>query len=307
MKLKVVFSGFLFCLFSFMPFIFVNGQENKDIRINEVLINSLDSNQKTIHGGWVELYNGGDSAVNIAGYFFTNDINNPTKYAIPDSGKEMLLVGHSYKVFYSLDTKLIDSSRLSFTLDDSTILQNGKGFIALFDTNGTTLISSVTYNIDGSEPGVSYGVDENGTSDTLSWITLTTPTPGSKNMAVVAKKEESGSGMLIALIVLGVVFALFFISRWSKKSKSKKDGSDSDDNKEVANNAIASVVSEPANEDEVIQDEIVAAIAMALHLYNQDSTGHETEQTGFRLDPNHVKNAPWANKMFTLRKLPIIK
>jgi len=305
-KLKVVFSGFLFCLFSFMPFIFVNGQENKDIRINEVLINSLDSNQKTIHGGWVELYNGGDSAVNIAGYFFTNDRNNPTKYAISYSGKEMLLAGHSYMVFYALDTKL-DSSKLSFTLDDSTILHNGKGFIALYDTNGTTLISNVTYNIDGLVPGVSFGVDENVASDTLSWITFTNPTPGSKNMAVVAKENETGRGMLIALIVLGVVLILFFISRWSQKSKSKKDGSESDENREVVNNATTSVVSEPLTGDEVVQDEIVAAIAMALHLYNQDSTGHETEQTGFRLDQNHVKNAPWANKMFTLRKLPIIK
>lgn len=307
MKLKVVFSGFLFFLFSFMPFIIVNGQGIKDIRINEVLINTLDTNQKTIHGGWVEIFNSGDSAIDIAGCYFTNDPNNSSKYSISNPGSGLILNGHSYMVFYSSNSSISNAPRLNFSLNDTSILQNGKGYIALFDTNGTTLINGITYNIAAFSKGGSYGIDETGDTNTTSWINFTTPTRGAKNLAEVSKEKESGNGMMIALIVLGAVFILFFISRWSKKNKSKKNGSTPDDTIGVENNSTSSVVSQPAPGEEVVNDEIVAAIAMALHLYNNDSNEHEIEQTGFRLDKNHIKNAPWANKMFTLRKLPIIK
>jgi hypothetical protein len=306
-KLKVVFSVFLLFSFSFMPFLDVTGQGIKDVRINEVLINTIDTNQKTIHGGWFELFNSGDSAVNIAGCYFSNDLLNPSKYTIPDLGELSFLHSGAYIVFYACNNTVSDSTRLNFTLNDISVLRNGKGYIAFFDSVDTALIDCVTYDIALQKPGISFGIDENEGIDTLSWKVFINPTPAAKNISIVPEKKDSGRGMLVTLGVLTVVIILYMISRRIGKSKSGNNGSKESENEIVEKNAVSSVAPPSGSDGSAVNDEIVAAIAMALHLYNNDSSVHETEQTGFRLDKTHIKNSSWSNKMFTLRKLPIIK
>ncbi|PVX27150.1 MAG: hypothetical protein CW716_03805 [Candidatus Bathyarchaeum sp.] len=137
---------------------------------------------------WIELYNAGTQTIDLTGLYLTDNLNNPTRWQFPEGTtigpKEYLIIwadsdgGDNYATF-GLDA-------------------NGEE-IGLFDSDGVTLIDSVTYVKQIQD--VSYGRYPDGGS---SWNYLLSATPGSSNQEP-DPESESSVWTLVLLIVVFVV------------------------------------------------------------------------------------------------------
>lgn len=137
------------------------------VRISEV----LPSNKYNItdedgdRSDWAELYNGGPSAVSLAGYYLSDDSLNPAKWALPDitlgSGEYLL-------VFLSGKDRRDGELHASFKLSSTDA--------GLFFTNFNGLRQDVITVPEGLSDNVSIGRGEDG-----SLLYYARPTPGERN------------------------------------------------------------------------------------------------------------------------------
>jgi hypothetical protein len=119
---------------------------------------------------WIEIYNGGDVAINLAGYGVTDDLTKPTKYEIPTGYPSVTTVpAHGYLLIWC------DSQTDQGPLHTSFNLSAGGEQIGVYEPSGDA-VSELTYGPQTSD--VSYGRTTDG-ADT--WQTFTTPTPGASN------------------------------------------------------------------------------------------------------------------------------
>lgn len=90
---------------------------------------------------WLEIYNYGTSAVNIGGMYLTDNLSVPTKWRIPD-GKpaETTIPPQGYLLIWADNDTTDAGLHANFELDA------GGEEIVLFDTDGSTLIDSVTFD-----------------------------------------------------------------------------------------------------------------------------------------------------------------
>ncbi|PVX26551.1 MAG: hypothetical protein CW716_05765 [Candidatus Bathyarchaeum sp.] len=137
---------------------------------------------------WIELYNAGTETIDLTGMYLTDNLNNPTRWQFPEGttiGPEEYLI-----VWADADG---GDNYAAFGLD-----ANGEE-IGLFDSDGVTLIDSVTYVKQIQD--VSYGRFPDGGS---SWNYLLSATPGSSNQEPAPESESS----LWTLVLLVVVFVV---------------------------------------------------------------------------------------------------
>ncbi len=123
---------------------------------------------------WVELYNTTAQSVDLSGAYITDLISNPTKAQLPAG---TIVAAGGYLV---LD---IDDTTFGFKLGSDEEF-------AIFAQDGQTLIDSVDWAEGQSPSGGSYGRVPNATGE---FATITTPTPGSAN---VATTSSCGNGIL---------------------------------------------------------------------------------------------------------------
>jgi len=118
---------------------------------------------------WIEIYNAGTSAVDLGGMYLTDNLENPTKWRIPD---DVVVAAGGYLLFWADNDEEQGSTHAGFKLDAA-----GET-IGLFDTaeNGYAAIDAVTFGQLAAD--VSYGRVPDG-SDT--WQTTSVPTPGQSN------------------------------------------------------------------------------------------------------------------------------
>lgn len=126
------------------------------LRINEVQIAGETD--------WIEVYNAGDRAVSLGGFFVSDDPDEPGKWQFPD----MVLGADEYVVLYADRSATVDS-RLSLPF----ALRSSGETVVISDPNGAP-ISTVA--VPESAPGVSYGCDANGT-----FVWYASPTPAAAN------------------------------------------------------------------------------------------------------------------------------
>ncbi|HWR18822.1 MAG TPA: lamin tail domain-containing protein [Clostridia bacterium] len=141
--------------------------ETDPIRINEVLIGNRYglSDEDGDRGAWVELYNGSDTAVSLYGYYLSDDVTSPFKWALPD----IELASHAYKiVFLSGNDKMNEPFHSSFRLSKSD------GMLVLCSKNGLKL-DRINYESSIGDD-ISIGRDSNGV-----WKYFATPTPNAEN------------------------------------------------------------------------------------------------------------------------------
>ena len=120
---------------------------------------------------WVEIYNAGSQAIDLAGMYLTDDLAVPRKWKVPTNAVQLTKVAAKGYLLIWLDGDTTDAGlHASFALDSAG------DQIALFDTDGTTLIDAISF---GSQRGnISYGRYPNGANG---WFFLSTPTPGTAN------------------------------------------------------------------------------------------------------------------------------
>lgn len=117
---------------------------------------------------WIEIYNSGETDVNLAGYSITDDLNTKDQYIFP-SGPSTIIKSKSYLLIIADDSVALGPLHTNFKLSGS-----GES-IGLYSPS-LVGIDSITYTAQITDK--SYGRLPNGNGP---WQQLTTPTPNAAN------------------------------------------------------------------------------------------------------------------------------
>ena len=140
--------------------------------INELMAQNQGSltDAQGDYDDWIEIYNGGEEAVDVAGCYLTDDLSDPTRWQVPAGRPELTTVaGGGYLLIWA------DGEADEGPLHASFKLSAGGEAIGLFDA-GEVLLDSVTFGAQAAD--VSYGRYPDGGDN---WRTFERPTPGVAN------------------------------------------------------------------------------------------------------------------------------
>jgi hypothetical protein len=271
-----------------------NAQNSVDLKINEILVNNESNciDDYGCHSSWIEIVNVSNNPIDLGGYYLTNDSNNPTKYWIPAGDQKTVLRPKSYLIFWADNKPERGILHTNFDLKDSKS-------IALFSTNGQKLIDKIDIVLP-QKTDVTYGRLN---SESNECVFLDKSTPGTINnitrkvAEIKQSKNVDMSGITNLAKFIAVAFAVIIIIIIIRKIRGSKNslkdtGADSSE---------AGKVEQSLTYQEV-PDEVNAAIAMALFLYENDL--HDNENTVLTLQKVSRTYSPWSSKIYTLRKLP---
>ena len=180
------------------------------MKINEVLVTNEQNYQDDygLHNAWIEIFNTSFASVNIEGCYLTNDKDNPTKYPIPKGDVLTLIKPRQHILFWADGMPNRGTFHVSFTLDPSK-----ENYIALYDSNGKTLIDEITVPA-GMLADQSYAREEDGSAN---WVikgggehSYVTPSTNNmtldKNEKIENFKKHDADGFGMAIIAMSVVF-----------------------------------------------------------------------------------------------------
>ena len=167
----------------------------EDIYINEFLASNVSVDADIVdfddYSDWLELYNDGDTGVDLGGYYLTDDPDRPDRWRIPENtlipAKGFLrLWADGYddapgNTYWRPWPNYLDMSRpkIYFTTDYYHLnfsLSRAGEFIGLYDPDGM-VVDSITFGLQLRD--VSMGRQPDGGSD---WFFFGEPTPGSSNI-----------------------------------------------------------------------------------------------------------------------------
>jgi len=265
----------------------VNAKEVTNIRINEILTNNTSSciDEFGNHSPWIEIVNTDYHAINIGGYYLTNNINNPKKYWIPTGDPRTIIAIRNYILFYSDGNSDKGVFHTNFNLNETN-------FLALFSSDGKTIIDSITFP-KGLKENISYARIN---ADSDSWKT-DNATPLFKNELNHKKStgekfkdlDPYGAGMtVIATTVVFLALILLYIFFKISGNIFKKSNENEDDKTDITR-----IIS--AKEKNSEENEINAAIAISIHLFENDA--HVKESNILTISQN--KNSAWKTKNYT--------
>jgi hypothetical protein len=119
---------------------------------------------------WIELYNADTMAVNLAGYYITNLITNPTRFMFPPVASQTTIQPGEFKILWADQNTVQGPLHLNFQLTETG------GFLGLFAPDAETLIDGVQYPALDSLKN--YGRLPDGNDN---WKYIFYPTPGAPN------------------------------------------------------------------------------------------------------------------------------
>ncbi|HKJ78918.1 MAG TPA: lamin tail domain-containing protein, partial [Prolixibacteraceae bacterium] len=164
-------------------------QVHSQLYINEFLASNTGSTidpDFNESADWIEIYNAGNVAVNIGGYFLTDNFDTPQKWQIP-AGTEVAPEGLILIWADGNDTGLHTNYKISADGEE----------LALFSATGN-LIDSISFGL--QEPNISMGRKNDGNSE---WVFFTQPTPGALN------HSESFNGIVHSVPRFSVLGGIF--------------------------------------------------------------------------------------------------
>ncbi|MDR1561949.1 MAG: OadG family protein [Dysgonamonadaceae bacterium] len=317
MKGKII-TGLALLLFTVTG---IQAQRTTSLKINEILV--INNNNFVDEYGqrnpWIEIYNASPGTVNIAGCYLTNDLRQPKKYMVSKGDVNTLISPRQHALFWVDNLPSRGTFHVNFMLDSTK-----PNLIALFDSDGRTLIDSVTVPA-GQRADVSYGLIEDGwTFKNLQEAQRTLPsyknvtelwmyfddynndgryvTPSSNNKILDTNekienfKTNDKLGVGMTATAMGVVFigliALYFSFKLIGKTairmsheRAKSTGLTHEEAKDVAEQS----------------GEIYAAIAMAIY---EATELHDEEHTILTIKEKAKQYSPWSSKIYTLRQTP---
>lgn len=142
--------------------------EAVEVTINEFMADNdsiiEDPDEAGAFEDWIELYNSGTEVIDLSGMFLTDDATDPTQWQFAEG--TTIAAGGFLLIWADGDTDQ-GANHTSFKLSA------GGETIALFHTDGTTLIDLVEFG--EQETDVSMGRSPDGSEI---FVTLSTPTPG---------------------------------------------------------------------------------------------------------------------------------
>jgi hypothetical protein len=148
-------------------------------RATPVISELMASNSSTItdqdgdFADWLELYNPDASPVSLKGWYLTNKASKPTKWQLP----AVTLQPGAFLVVFCSEKNYTDPSQ---PLATSFNLSASGGYAGLFEPDGKTVASSITYPVQYTD--VSYGVSQpTSASEAPQTGYFQTATPGAAN------------------------------------------------------------------------------------------------------------------------------
>ena len=283
----------------------LNAQRATSLKINEVLVTNEQNYQDDygLHNAWIDIFNTSFASVNIEGCYLTNDKDTPTKYPIPKGDVLTLIKPRQHILFWADGMPNRGTFHVSFTLDPSK-----ENYIALYDSNGKTLIDEITVPA-GMLADQSYAREEDGSAN---WVikgggehSYVTPSTNNmtldKNEKIENFKKHDADGFGMAIIAMSVVFIgliLLYVSFKIVGNIAVKLG------KRNAMKAIGITDKVEAKEKNLgsHSGEEAAAIAMALHEFMNDA--HDVEDMILTINKVKRTYSPWSSKIYTLRQTP---
>lgn len=297
---------FLLFMFCFAIGSNSNAQSRTSLRINEVLIvnNSNFVDDYGMRNGWIEIWNSSFSSINIGGCYLTNDKNNPKKYLIPKGDVLTRIRPRQHLLFWADSKPERGTFHISFSLDT-----NKENYIALYDSNGKTLIDEVVIPA-GIGADQSYARVDDGSDQ---WIikdgstnNFVTPSTNNKiefgNIKIENFEKHDSLGIGLAIIAMSAVFLglilLYLVFKGTGKvaiaMSNRKDMKEK--NKAAESKSASTVKSAPQGKS---TNEEIIALSMALHEYFGGD--HDVENMVLTFNETGTSNSPWNLKLFGLR------
>lgn len=318
---KINFKKSALLVVALLSFYGASAQGLKNLRINEVLVKNVNDVQDA-HGtrsGWFEIYNTGYTTVNLAGCYLTvaapvvnedgvemvdrSQFGGLT-YCIPLSSKPIMSVPpKSYVLFYAGGISNYSPHNTSFKLDST-------GYLALWDSSGKELLSSVKYGIDAQRDDVSLLVVDH-EDGTVSTEYCEEPTPGHANYVepAISPAEEMKArdpyGVAMTVTAVSVVFSalilLYLVFRTVGKVMQKRDAKAAVVSETKTTGSPAAATKVVAKEGD-LSGEMAAAIAFALRSYADELEA--AEQMDLTLRKVAKAYSPWSSKIHGLTHMP---
>ena len=145
-----------------------------DLCINEIMADNdgviEDPDEAGAFEDWVELHNPGTAAVELSGMYLTDDVSDPTQWQFPATST--IAAGGFLLIWADGDTDQ-GNDHASFKLSA------GGETIALYDSDGTTLVDSIEFGEQATD--TAYGRSPDG-GETLG--VMLTATPGAANSTI---------------------------------------------------------------------------------------------------------------------------
>jgi hypothetical protein len=174
LTLRKLFKGFFLLVFV----ISISTTASAQIKINEVMASNTMSYDPTEYNfsDWIELYNPANATVSFRNYYFSDDINLPTKWQITSSKASISKAGFFVVYFDETNT----STSASFRLEPKG------GTIYMFDA-AKNLVDKITYPT-LNNGNISYARTTDGGND---WSLMSYPTPKTTNTKGVPANKQA--------------------------------------------------------------------------------------------------------------------
>ena len=296
LKLFLAVVGLTLCLSA--------GAQSQDaMRLNEYLVVNTEDFQDDFgqHPAWIELFNSSYGTVDIAGCFLSDDENNLKKYAIPGGDLQTKVKPRQHVIFWADGQPYRGTFHVSFDLANAKEIIFTKG-------DGKTIIDRIPVRHDLGE-NVAHGRTEDGIGTTdgtaEGWAVMERTSPSTNNSLIdkAAKpdrmKELDPYGWILALTAMSVVFLALILLYCIFKAIGNA-------NIRAGKKRSAAVSGTDIKESQYgeVPGEVYAAIATAMHLYNEEGEGHDEESFVVTLHHTDRTYSPWSSKIYTLRETP---
>lgn len=280
------------------------GAQSQDaMRLNEYLVVNTDDFQDDFgqQNAWFELFNSSYGTVDIGGCYLSDDANNLKKYAIPGGDLMTKVKPRQHVLFWADNQPYRGTFHVSFDLANAKEIILTKG-------DGKTIIDRIPVRHDLGD-NISFGrvMDGEGsiTGDCEGWQVMERTSPSTNNSLIdkAAKPEKMKAmdpyGWILALTAMSVVFLALILLYVIFKAIGNA-------NIKAGKKRSAASVGTDVQKSEYgeVPGEVYAAIATAMHLYNEDSETHDEESFVVTLHHTDRTYSPWSSKIYTLRETP---
>ena len=278
-------------------------QSQDAMRLNEYLVVNTDDFQDDFgqQSAWFELFNSSYGTVDIAGCFLSDDPNNLKKYAIPGGDLQTKIKPRQHVIFWADNQPHRGTFHVSFDLANADEIIFTKG-------DGKTIIDRIPVRHDLGE-NVSFGRLQDGIGSVdgseEGWKVMTRTSPSTNNHEIdkAAKPDRMKAmdpyGWILALTAMSVVFLALILLYFIFKGIGNA-------NIRAGKKRSAAVAGTDVKESQYgeVPGEVYAAIATAMHLYQEDDEGHDEESFVVTLHHTDRTYSPWSSKIYTLRETP---
>ncbi len=151
---------------------------------------------------WIEIYNAGSEAINLSGYYMSDDPDNPLQWSFPDTA---ISAGGFLLIWADGDT---DDEGLHANFK----LSKGGEFIGLYKLSESDTVVIDTIAFDAQTTDVSYGRYPDGGS---SWQSFAVPTPGSLNAPGGDIEDTDSSAVIFDDTVVHNYDLHFYYDNWA--------------------------------------------------------------------------------------------